>query len=116
MPNLPPYGIELYKGAAEPPNIPFTGGLTPNHRLETAEPLSRGIRETSSLGYFKGAESFAVKDDYLYTGIQGGDIIKLQLSAPKQPWQYVTKISYQKPCSDLHHEEYCGRILGWKNN
>ena len=53
MPNLPPYGIELYKGAAEPPNIPFTGGLTPNHRLETAEPLSRGIRETSSLGYFK---------------------------------------------------------------
>ena len=53
-----------------------------------------------------------MKDDYLYTGVQGGDIIKLQLSAPKQPWQYVTKISYQKPCSDLHHEEYCGRILG----
>ena len=61
---------------------------------------------------FQGAESFAVKDDYLYTGVQGGDIIKLKLSAPKEPWQYVTKVSYQKPCSDLHHEEYCGRILG----
>ena len=53
MPNLPPYGIEYYKGIADPPNVPLTGGLAPNHRLETAEPLSRGIRESSSLGYFK---------------------------------------------------------------
>ena len=53
MPNLPPYNIEFYKGMTEPLDVPFTGGLTPNHRLETAEPLSRSIRESSSLGFFK---------------------------------------------------------------
>ena len=53
MPNLPPYNIEFYKGMTEPADVPFTGGLTPNHRLETAEPLSRSIRESSSLGFFK---------------------------------------------------------------
>jgi len=110
MPNLPPYNIEFYKGMTEPPDVPFTGGLTPNHRLETAEPLSRSIRESSSLGFFKGAESFALKDNHLYSGIHGGDIIRLNLETPKQSWEYVTKIG--APCSDQHHEATCGRILG----
>jgi len=109
-PNLPPYDIEFYRGSQEPPNIPFTGGLTPNHRLETAEPLSRSFKGSSSIGFFKGAESFAVKDGYLYTGIHGGDIVRLQINAPKQPWEYVTKIG--ELCTDLHQEEICGRILG----
>ena len=59
---------------------------------------------------FQGAESFAVKDGYLYTGIHGGDIVRLQINAPKQPWEYVTKIG--ELCTDLHQEEICGRILG----
>ena len=57
-PNLPPYDIEFYRGSQEPPNIPFTGGLTPNHRLETAEPLSRSFKEPSSIGFFKVCETY----------------------------------------------------------
>ena len=52
MPNLPPYDVD-FKGLAEPQDIPFTGGLTVNRRLETAEPLSRGVRGDSTLGYIK---------------------------------------------------------------
>ena len=59
---------------------------------------------------FQGAESFALKDNYLYSGIHGGDIIRLNLETPKQSWEYVTKIG--APCSDQHHEAICGRILG----
>ena len=33
--------------------IYFQDGLEQNHRLENAEPLSRGIRDSSSLGYLK---------------------------------------------------------------
>ena len=52
MPSLPPY-INEFHGMKEPQIIPFVGGLAPNHRLENAEPLSRGIQGSSSLGYLK---------------------------------------------------------------
>lgn len=52
MPSLPPY-INEFHGMKEPQVIPFIGGLAPNHRLENAEPLSRGIQGSSSLGYLK---------------------------------------------------------------
>ena len=52
MPNLPPYATE-YHGLKEPKPVSFVDGLAPNHRLENAEPLSRGIQGSSSLGYLK---------------------------------------------------------------
>ena len=52
MPSLPPY-INEFHGMKEPQIIPFVEGLAPNHRLENAEPLSRGIQGSSSLGYLK---------------------------------------------------------------
>ncbi len=108
-PNLPPYDIE-FQGMIEPKFIPFEEGLAPNHRLENAEPLSRGVEDSSSLGYLKGPESFAVKDDFLYTGVQGGDILRLNLNDPKKPWEFVVKIG--SFCQETHHEEICGRPLG----
>ena len=51
-PNLPPYDVG-FLGMTEPKLIPFQNGLEQNHRLENAEPLSRGIRDSSSLGYLK---------------------------------------------------------------
>ena len=59
----------------------------------------------------QGIESFAVKDGFLYSGVQGGDIVRLPLSDPvNQPWQVVGKIG--QPCSDLSREAVCGRPLG----
>ena len=52
MPTLPPYGVEFH-GMTEPKNIPFEGPLETNHRLENAEPLNRGIIDSSSLGYLR---------------------------------------------------------------
>ena len=109
MPSLPPY-INEFHGMKEPQLIPFIDALAPNHRLENAEPLSRGIQGSSSLGYLKGPESFAVKDDYLYTGVQGGDILRLNLNDPKRPWEFVAKIGTL--CTDTHQEQLCGRPLG----
>jgi len=108
-PNLPPYDVG-FLGMTEPKLIPFQDGLEQNHRLENAEPLSRGIRDSSSLGYLKGPESFAVQGDYLYTGVQGGDILRLNINDPKKPWEFVTKIG--ELCQDTHHENICGRPLG----
>ena len=59
---------------------------------------------------FQGPESFAVKGDYLYTGVQGGDILRININDPKTPWEFVTKIG--SLCSASHQEEICGRPLG----
>ena len=59
---------------------------------------------------FQGPESFAVQGDYLYTGVQGGDILRLNINDPKKPWEFVTKIG--ELCQDTHHENICGRPLG----
>jgi len=109
MPNLPPRNVG-FMGMKEPLLMQFKDALEQNHRLENAEPLSRGIRDSSSLGYLKGPESFTVKDDYLYTGVQGGDILRLNINDPKKPWEFVTKIG--QFCQDTYHEELCGRPLG----
>jgi len=109
MPNLPPRDVG-FMGMKEPLLMQFKDALEQNHRLENAEPLSRGIRDSSSLGYLKGPESFTVKDDYLYTGVQGGDILRLNINDPKKPWEFVTKIG--QFCQDTYHEELCERPLG----
>jgi len=60
---------------------------------------------------FQGAESFSTYKGYLYSGVQGGDIVRLPLSDPIQgPWEFYTKIGID--CEGLHEEEKCGRVLG----
>ena len=64
----------------------------------------------------QGAESFEYKDGYLYSGLQGGDIIRLDImkddseSLKDASWQKVGKIG--KPCNSIIHEDDCGRPLG----
>ena len=66
--------------------------------------------DCTSYPIFQGPESFAVQGDYLYTGVQGGDILRLNINDPKKPWEFVTKIG--ELCQDTHHENICGRPLG----
>lgn len=61
----------------------------------------------------QGAESFAVKDGYLYSGVIGGEIIRLDLNkdpVKAQQWQKVAKIGQE--CKGIHDEAKCGRPLG----
>ena len=64
----------------------------------------------------QGAESFEYKDGYLYSGLQGGDIIRLDImkddseSLKDASWQKVGKIG--KACNSIIHEVDCGRPLG----
>ena len=46
----------------------------------------------------------------MYTGVQGGDILRLNINDPKKPWEFVTKIG--SICPDVHYEKVCGRPLG----
>ena len=46
----------------------------------------------------------------MYTGVQGGDILRLNIKAPKKPWEFVAKIGTL--CTDTHQEKLCGRPLG----
>ncbi len=48
---------------------------------------------------------------FLYSGVQGGDIVRLPLSdVTSKSWNVVTKIG--EPCDDLSQEAKCGRPLG----
>ena len=63
---------------------------------------------------FQGAEGFTFKDGFLYTGIQGGDIIRLNMKAKGAPlegtWESIAKTG--KSCSGVHDEVNCGKPLG----
>ena len=52
-----------------------------------------------------------MRDGFLYSGVQGGDIVRIPLAdVTSKPWQVVTKIGL--PCDDLSQESTCGRPLG----
>lgn len=57
-------------------------------------------------GDFVGAEAFADFKGELYTGISGGDIVKLVGN------HIVPVTKFGKPCKGLYEEKICGRVLG----
>lgn len=53
-----------------------------------------------------GPEAFAAYKNELYTGIHGGDVVKLT-------GNHVTPvIKFGKPCKGIYQEKICGRPLG----
>ena len=68
---------------------------------------------------FQGPEALAFRDGYLFTGILGGDIVRLDLKSPGFPdktvWQIVAKTGSRDGtlCDGTEHDEAnCGRPLG----
>lgn len=55
-----------------------------------------------------------VKDNFLYTGIQGGNIVRLDLKNPQKPWETVVKTG--RHCLGQYEENKCGRPLGLEWN
>lgn len=77
---------------------PLEGKLSLNNKLDDVEFWHKGD--------FTGAECFADYDGELYTGINGGDVIKLTNG-------HVTPVAkFGKPCKGLYEEKICGRPLG----
>ena len=76
----------------------------------------------------QGPESFAFRDGYLYTGILGGDILRLDISSNTSKssiflkedgnegevieWQTIAKTSNANCSGQEHDEANCGRPLG----
>ena len=61
-------------------------------------------------GFFQGAEAFAERDGFLYSGILGGEIVRFDPRKPERAWEFVFK--YGEKCSELHQDAICGRPLG----
>jgi len=118
-PGLPPHNV-VYESHPLKPNGPFEGEAAANDKLNKAELVTDEV-QGSTLGYFMGPEAFAYKDGYLYTGIYGGDIIRLDLNSPTSSpevgvWQTVARMHSEGGgggCSGAASDEVnCGRPLG----
>jgi len=114
-PGLPPHNVNFGDDPLKP-NAPFEGGVAVNDKLNKAELVTDQV-QGSTLGYIMGPEAFAFKDGYLYTGVYGGDIVRLDLNSEGSPakgvWQTVARMSHAGvDCGGLHDEAKCGRPLG----
>ena len=109
-PGIPPHVPDA--DTTEVKKVPFTGALTKNNRLDKAEILTTEI-EGAALGFLKGPEAIAAVGDYLYTGIYGGDVIRLNLKDKKAKWEVFHRFGPDaSQCTEQRQEEECGRPLG----
>lgn len=109
IPNLPPFDIDFEEKIVKA--VPWTGAVAPNKRMEESlQTLSKRVKG-AQFGEIKGPESFAVKDGYLYTGIQGGDIIRINLAKDPINGEWET-VFFGTPCKGQYQELICGRPLG----
>ncbi|XP_071453915.1 adipocyte plasma membrane-associated protein Hemomucin-like [Hetaerina americana] len=82
------------------PAMPLQGPLALNGELNKGEHLFEGK--------IKGPESLAVYKGEIYTGIHGGEIIKIVND------EIVPVVKFGKPCGGIIDEAVCGRPLGLK--
>eukprot|EP00095_Tigriopus_kingsejongensis_P012744 snap_masked-scaffold2995_size10807-processed-gene-0.0 protein:Tk12744 transcript:snap_masked-scaffold2995_size10807-processed-gene-0.0-mRNA-1 annotation:"putative hemomucin" len=91
--------------------IPFEGALAPNNALDEAEILSSVVLR-AEFSELKGPESMVIRNGFLYTGIHGGNIVRLDLKNPSgSPWENVVTLG-QGHCEGQFQEATCGRPLG----
>ena len=57
----------------------------------------------------QGPESLAFKDGFIYTGIMGGEIVRMDLEK-KEEWEVYYRSG--EDCKALHEEHKCGHPLG----
>ncbi|XP_068157571.1 adipocyte plasma membrane-associated protein Hemomucin [Drosophila tropicalis] len=98
LPGLPPRTTFPYKDyiVSEPKEL--KGALEPNFHLDGAERLLEGR--------VYGPECLIARNNEIYTGIHGGEVIKLTANHVT----HVTKIG--QPCEAIYEESRCGRPLG----
>ncbi|XP_033164744.1 adipocyte plasma membrane-associated protein [Drosophila mauritiana] len=98
MPGLPPRTTFPFKDYIVTPPKDLKGALESNFHLEGAERLLEGR--------VYGPECLIARNNGIYTGIHGGEVIKLTSNHVT----HVTKIG--QPCEDIYEESRCGRPLG----
>ncbi|GFS72023.1 adipocyte plasma membrane-associated protein [Nephila pilipes] len=76
----------------------FSGSLAENHKLDQTEHLFEGILE--------GPESIVFHEDFLYTGLADGRIVRIE------DGKIITVARTGEPCDMPHEERKCGRPLG----
>ncbi|KAL7731234.1 hypothetical protein ACLKA6_014421 [Drosophila palustris] len=98
LPGLPPRTTFPYKDFTVSPPKELKGALEPNFHLEGAERLLEGR--------IYGPEHLIVRNNEIYTGLHGGEIIKLTAN-------HVTHVAkFGQPCAETYEEARCGRPLG----
>ncbi|ALC45573.1 Ssl2 [Drosophila busckii] len=98
LPGLPPRTTFPYKEFTVAPPKELKGALEPNFHLEGAERLLENR--------IYGPETLLARNNEIYTGLHGGEIIKLTSN-------HVTHVAkFGQPCSENHEEAICGRPLG----
>ncbi|XP_017041748.1 LOW QUALITY PROTEIN: adipocyte plasma membrane-associated protein [Drosophila ficusphila] len=98
IPGLPPRTTFPFKEYLVTPPKDLKGALEQNFHLEGAERLLEGR--------VYGPECLIARNNEIYTGIHGGEVIKLTTNHVT----HVTKIG--QPCEDIYEESRCGRPLG----
>ncbi|XP_017874286.1 PREDICTED: adipocyte plasma membrane-associated protein isoform X2 [Drosophila arizonae] len=98
FPGLPPRTTFPYKDFVVAPPKELKGALESNFHLEGAERLLEGR--------IYGPECLVVRNNEIYTGLHGGEIIKLTSN-------HVTHVAkFGEPCAEIFEEAKCGRPLG----
>ncbi|XP_050334729.1 adipocyte plasma membrane-associated protein Hemomucin [Bactrocera neohumeralis] len=98
LPGLPPRTTFPFKAFVVTPAKDLKGALEPNQHLDGAERLLEGR--------VYGPECLIARKNEVYTGIHGGEIIKLTADHVT----HVAKIG--QPCEEIFEEARCGRPLG----
>ncbi|XP_011181078.2 adipocyte plasma membrane-associated protein Hemomucin [Zeugodacus cucurbitae] len=98
LPGLPPRTTFPFKEFHVAPAKDLKGALEPNQHLDGAERLLEGR--------VYGPECLIARKNEVYTGIHGGEIIKLTADHVT----HVAKIG--QPCEEIFEEARCGRPLG----
>ncbi|XP_067617532.1 adipocyte plasma membrane-associated protein Hemomucin [Eurosta solidaginis] len=98
LPGLPPRTTFPYKAFYVAPAKDLKGALELNHHLDGGERLLEGR--------VYGPECLIARKNEIYTGIHGGEVIKLTADHVT----HVAKIG--QPCEEIYEEARCGRPLG----
>ncbi|XP_053945808.1 adipocyte plasma membrane-associated protein Hemomucin [Anastrepha ludens] len=98
LPGLPPRTTFPYKEFHVAPAKDLKGALEPNLLLDGGERLLEGR--------VYGPECLIARKNEIYTGIHGGEVIKLTADHVT----HVVKIG--QPCEEIFEESRCGRPLG----
>ncbi|XP_030370522.1 adipocyte plasma membrane-associated protein [Scaptodrosophila lebanonensis] len=98
LPGLPPRSTFPFKEFIVKPPNELKGALEPNQHLEGAERLLDGR--------VYGPECLIVRNNEIYAGIHGGEVIKITSN-------HVTHVTkFGQPCEEIFEESRCGRPLG----
>ncbi|XP_055848817.1 adipocyte plasma membrane-associated protein Hemomucin [Episyrphus balteatus] len=98
IPGIPPRNTFPFEAFTVTPAKELKGALEPNFHLEGAEKLLEGR--------VYGPEHLIARKNEIYTGIYGGEVIKLTAD-------HVTHVAkFGQPCEEIFEESRCGRPLG----